>query len=146
MLIIEVCPGVVQTVGKGPQPAFLEKARRTLDAAGYEEPVLVRSSLSVRWRLWRAWWAVGVSSTGTLTGHPELVGARNRLERRDGVLVIHTDRPGAWIGQGAVRVRALANKWQVRILVTSTSERLSAVTSPQPVTLGGRLALETGSS
>ena len=117
-MILKVCPGVVQTTGKSAtHQGFLEAARREVEEAGYKEPVLIRSY--GRWGLWCAWWAVGVSSAGILAEHPELVRQGERLAHCDGTLIIHTDRPGAWIGHEGRRVRALAAKWQVSIMVVS---------------------------
>ena len=139
MMIIAICPGVVKTVEESPRQAFLEAARRALESAGYKEPVLLRNASCARWGLQQAWWAVGPSSAGTLAEHAELVGPRDRLERRNGVIVIYTDRPGAWIGKGGTRVHSLANTWQVPVLVTTLAgEPLRKVTRPWRIKLGGR--------
>jgi len=131
MLISEICPGVVETVGRGSKWAFLEASRKELEKAGYGEPVLVRVALARRWGLWRAWWAVGVSSPGVLAEHPELVGPDDRLEHKNGILIIITEEPGRWIGRDGCRVRALANRWQVRILVTTPQKGSAKVTEPR---------------
>ena len=129
MTLTELCPGVVYTVGKaGTRQEFLEAARRALEEAGYKEPVLIRSC--GRWGLWCAWWAVGVSSAGILAEHPELVERGEELSHRDGTLIIHTYRPGAWIGREGRRVRALAAKWQVPIMV-ATGDGQGKVTLPR---------------
>ena len=121
-MILEVCPGVVHTLGKArSRREFLEAARRELEGAGYRSPVLIRTQLHSRSGVWRAWWAVGVSSAGILAEHPELVRRGERLSHRDGTLVIHTRQPGVWLGQGGERVRALSSKWQVRIMVVTDS-------------------------
>ena len=147
MMIIAICPGVVKTVEESPRQAFLEAARRALESAGYKEPVLLRNASCARWGLQQAWWAVGPSSAGTLAEHPELAGPREHLKRRNEMLVIYTDRPGAWIGKGGTHVHSLANTWQVPVLVTTLEgELLRKVTRPWRSTLGGRLPRETGLS
>ena len=147
IMIIAVCPGVVQTVEERSRGAFLEAARRTLEEVGYKKPVLLHRTSYTRWGLRQAWWAVGPSSAGTLAKHSDLVGSRDRLEHRNGVLVIYTDRLGAWIGKGGIRVHSLANTWQVPILVTTLAgEPLRKVTRPRGITMGGRFPRKTGLS
>lgn len=118
-MLTNLCPGVVMLGGCGEllRAAFLDACRRHLEEAGYRDPVLVRTRHGDRVGLWVSWWAVGVSSAGTLADCQGLVGEDEELVSCHGRLIIYTPRPGAWIGVRGSRIRSLSAKWCVPIEV-----------------------------